>query len=106
MHALRLWFFLSMCSIQMGCMRWPGSATDVGPPDEVLWTRATQAIEQRRCDVSRITLQTLINTYPNSEYSHSAENILQSDPRLTPCGHDVGTSGSRTWYVGGPDNSD
>jgi outer membrane protein assembly factor BamD len=37
-------------------------------PDKVLYERATNEIDHGRFDVGRITLQTLINTYPDSEY--------------------------------------
>ena len=37
-------------------------------PDKVLFDRAMEALKHNRFDVARITLQTLINTYPDSEY--------------------------------------
>ena len=37
-------------------------------PDKVLFDRAMEAMKQRKYDVARIALQTLINTYPDSEY--------------------------------------
>jgi outer membrane protein assembly factor BamD len=37
-------------------------------PDKVLFDRAMEAMKHNRFDVSRMTLQTLINTYPDSEY--------------------------------------
>src|ERR1700758_5856191 len=37
-------------------------------PDKVLFDRAMDAMKHNRFDVARITLQTLINTYPDSEY--------------------------------------
>jgi outer membrane protein assembly factor BamD len=37
-------------------------------PDKVLFDRAMEAMKKGRYDVARITLQTLINTYPDSEY--------------------------------------
>src|ERR1700730_6554065 len=36
--------------------------------DKILCDRAMDAMKHNRFDVSRITLQTLINTYPDSEY--------------------------------------
>ena len=43
---------------------------DVGSkqPDKVLFDRSMDAMKHNRFDVSRMTLQTLINTYPDSEY--------------------------------------
>lgn len=37
-------------------------------PDKILYDRAMEAMKQRKYDVARITLQTLINTYPDSEF--------------------------------------
>ena len=43
---------------------------DVGSkqPDKVLFDKAMDAMRHNRFDVARLTLQTLINTYPDSEY--------------------------------------
>jgi outer membrane protein assembly factor BamD len=37
-------------------------------PDKVLFDRAMQAMKEHKYDVARISLQTLINTYPDSEF--------------------------------------
>src|ERR1700689_2816951 len=37
-------------------------------PDKVLFDKALDAMRHNRFDVARLTLQTLINTYPNSEF--------------------------------------
>src|SRR3984893_17338447 len=37
-------------------------------PDKVLFDKAMDAMKHNRFDVARLTLQTLINTYPDSEY--------------------------------------
>jgi len=37
-------------------------------PDKVLFDRAMDAMKHNRFDVARLTLQTMINTYPDSEY--------------------------------------
>src|SRR5712692_5873803 len=37
-------------------------------PDKVLFDRAMDALKHNRFDVARLTLQTLINTYPDSEF--------------------------------------
>ncbi len=37
-------------------------------PDKVLFDKAMDAMKHNRFDVARMTLQTLINTYPDSEY--------------------------------------
>lgn len=42
-------------------------------PDKVLYEKAIREIERSRFDVGRLTLQTLINTYPDSEYLSKAK---------------------------------
>jgi outer membrane protein assembly factor BamD len=51
---------------------------DVGSkqPDKVLFDRAMDAMKHNRFEVSRLTLQTLINTYPDSEYIARAKLSL------------------------------
>ncbi len=46
----------------------PLASVDSKQPDKVLFDRAMQAMQSRKYDVARLTLQTLINTYPDSEY--------------------------------------
>jgi len=46
----------------------PIANIDSKQPDKVLFDRAMDALKHNRFDVSRLTLQTLINTYPDSEY--------------------------------------
>ena len=41
---------------------------DSKQPDKVLFDRAMDALKHNRFDVARMTLQTLINTYPDSEF--------------------------------------
>jgi outer membrane protein assembly factor BamD len=42
-------------------------------PDKILFEKAIKEIERSRFDVGRLTLQTLINTYPDSEYLSKAK---------------------------------
>jgi outer membrane protein assembly factor BamD len=42
-------------------------------PDKILYEKATHEIQRGRFDVGRLTLQTLINTYPDSEYLSKAK---------------------------------
>jgi outer membrane protein assembly factor BamD len=42
-------------------------------PDKILYERASNEIAHARYDVGRLTLQTLINTYPDSEYLAKAK---------------------------------
>jgi outer membrane protein assembly factor BamD len=51
-------------------------ATPVNPgdqPDKILYEKASNEIRHGRYDVGRLTLQTLINTYPDSEYLAKAK---------------------------------
>jgi outer membrane protein assembly factor BamD len=45
-------------------------------PDKVLFDRAMQALKDRKYDTARLTLQTLINTYPDSEYVARAKLMV------------------------------
>jgi outer membrane protein assembly factor BamD len=52
------------------------AAVPVNPgdqPDKILYEKATREIDRGRYDVGRLTLQTLINTYPDSEYLSKAK---------------------------------
>jgi hypothetical protein len=53
-------------------------------PDQVLFHRAMSAMQHNRLDVARLSLQTLVNTYPNSAYASNAERALE-DLRLEEC---------------------
>ena len=46
----------------------PMANVDSKQPDKVLFDRAMDAMKHMHYDVARMTLQTLINTYPDSEY--------------------------------------
>src|SRR5438270_521909 len=46
----------------------PIANIDSKQPDKVLFDRAMDALQHNKFDVARLTLQTLINTYPDSEY--------------------------------------
>jgi outer membrane protein assembly factor BamD len=46
----------------------PIANVDSKQPDKVLFDRAMDALKHNHYDVARLTLQTLINTYPDSEY--------------------------------------
>ena len=46
----------------------PLADLDSKQPDKVLFDRAMAALKKSKFDVARLTLQTLINTYPESEY--------------------------------------
>jgi len=46
----------------------PIAGIDSKQPDKVLFDRAMDAMKHNHFDVARLTLQTMINTYPDSEY--------------------------------------
>ncbi|HVZ15832.1 MAG TPA: outer membrane protein assembly factor BamD [Terriglobales bacterium] len=46
----------------------PIAQVDSKQPDKILFDRAMDAMKHNRFDVARLTLQTLINTYPDSEF--------------------------------------
>ncbi len=46
----------------------PIAQVDSKQPDKILYDRAMDAMKHNKFDVARLTLQTLINTYPDSEY--------------------------------------
>jgi outer membrane protein assembly factor BamD len=46
----------------------PMANIDSKQPDKVLFDRAMEAMKHNHFDVARLSLQTLINTYPDSEY--------------------------------------
>jgi outer membrane protein assembly factor BamD len=46
----------------------PIAQVDSKQPDKILFDRAIDAMKHNKFDVARLTLQTLINTYPDSEY--------------------------------------
>jgi len=72
--ALGIWLF-SSC----GLVRRPshrdisGLGAPLDQPDKVLYGKAVNEITHARYDVGRLTLQTLINTYPDSEYLSKAK---------------------------------
>ena len=52
-------------------------------PDSVLFNRGNTALERSQFDVAALDFQTLINTYPDSEYAAMAKQILHNDPHWT-----------------------
>jgi outer membrane protein assembly factor BamD len=59
-----------------GCHRHKHADIDLGDsaePDKILYERSLEDIQNKRFDVARLTLQTLLNTYPDSEYLPDAK---------------------------------
>jgi hypothetical protein len=75
---------LILCSLT-ACIKWPNTHVSSEQPDRALFERAMSAVEQERFDVAKVTLQTLVNTYPDSEYASKAKLVLQ-DRRIADCG--------------------
>jgi outer membrane protein assembly factor BamD len=65
-------FLALMLALTVGCSnkKAVNPLANVGSkqPDKVLFDRAMDAMKHNRFDVARMTLQTLINTYPDSEF--------------------------------------
>jgi outer membrane protein assembly factor BamD len=75
-----LWVALLGCVFLPGCLFHRHRRKDLASlvnagdqPDKILYERASNEIEHGRYDVGRLTLQTLINTYPDSEYLSKAK---------------------------------
>src|SRR5690349_12680392 len=87
---LRRWRTLSLiaaslCVLLTACIKWPDAEVSSTQHDKLLFERAMSAVEQGRFTVANLSLQTLINTYPDSEYASRAKQVLE-DPRIAPCG--------------------
>jgi outer membrane protein assembly factor BamD len=75
-----LWVAVGGSVFLPGCLfhrhRHADLATAVNPgdqPDKILYEKATNEVAHGRYDVGRLTLQALINTYPDSEYLAKAK---------------------------------
>jgi len=69
-----LFFLLLSCHGKKAAIGAPPSTLD--EPDRVLFERADRDMQKSRFTVSRLTLQTLINTYPDSEYLSRAKYMM------------------------------
>lgn len=78
------------------CINDPNANLRSDHPDKALFDHAVSAMECNRFDVARMTLQTLLNTYPDSAYADRAKQLLQ-DPRMAVC--------NGTWMVPAPDST-
>jgi len=73
------------------CLKWPNAEVSSKQPDRVLFDRGMSAVTRGRFDVANLTLQTLVNTYPDSEYATKAKLVLE-DPRIAECGESWNSS--------------
>jgi outer membrane protein assembly factor BamD (BamD/ComL family) len=79
---------LLLCGI--GCS--PIGAVAERHPDQVLFERALDAAERKHFAAAKLTLETLINTYPDSEYAYKARLALR-DHQIASCGGWTTSSG-------------
>jgi outer membrane protein assembly factor BamD (BamD/ComL family) len=70
---------LLLCGL--GCS--PIGAVAERQPDETLFERGIAAAEQKHFSVAILTLQTLINTYPDSKYTDKAKAVCN---QIAACG--------------------
>ena len=71
-----IWVVALASSLLVGCLGTKKAAPVVGSsaePDTVLYSRATDDIKHGKYTVGRLALETLINTYPDSEYLAKAK---------------------------------
>ena len=80
-----------------GCLVWNDVSVDSKQPEKVLFDQAMDATKHGKYDVAHLTLETLVNTYPDSDYAAKARKILK-DPRIASCCKNV-------WMNPPPDDS-
>ncbi|HVR22566.1 MAG TPA: hypothetical protein VMU26_04535 [Candidatus Polarisedimenticolia bacterium] len=80
-----------LCGLMVGCSGWPDAEVSSTQHDKLLFKYAMSAAEQGRYSVANLTLQTLVDTYPDSEYASKAKEVLD-DPRIAPCGESFTSS--------------
>jgi len=72
---------LFLCGL-IGCS--PVAKVVTQHPDEVLFQRGMEAACRKDLTAAHITLATLVNTYPDSQYAQRAKAALQ-DPQFANC---------------------
>jgi len=93
MRVHRRWpivFLMAVLCELTACLKWPAEDNSAHP-DKVLFERAMFEVESNRFDVAHLILQTLINTYPDSEYASEAAVVL-GDPRIAKCSESCNSS--------------
>ena len=50
--------------------------TGEAEPDKILYEKSLKDLEKGRYDVARLTLQALLNTYPDSDYKEKAKLVI------------------------------
>jgi outer membrane protein assembly factor BamD (BamD/ComL family) len=67
-----------------GCGRQPYDgriASNSQQPDKLLYDKGVEDLEKRRYEQARLAFQTLMNTYPDSEYLSEAERAMEESWR-------------------------
>jgi outer membrane protein assembly factor BamD len=75
-HTGKIWLVILTATLLGGCFGRKASAPTAGSsvePDKVLYLKSTDDIKHGRYIIGRLGLQTLINTYPDSEYLAKAK---------------------------------
>jgi outer membrane protein assembly factor BamD len=75
-HGRTIWIAVLAAALLAGCLGKKKAAPIAGTsaePDKVLFAKATDDIKHGKYTVGRLGLQTLINTYPDSEYLAKAK---------------------------------
>jgi outer membrane protein assembly factor BamD len=77
---MKKFLVLGLFLLLLGCggkkVATDGPASDLDEPDKVLFDRAKRDLDRNKFTVARLTLQTLINTYPDSEFLPQAKYAL------------------------------
>jgi hypothetical protein len=88
----RLWptflltgFLTGLLCVLTACPRRTAAKLCSNHPDRLLFERAMAAADSGKFNVANLSLQTLIDTCPNSQYAKQAKIALQ-DPRIAQCG--------------------
>jgi outer membrane protein assembly factor BamD len=76
-HTHKIWILLLAATLLSGCLSKKKAAPPVtdssAAPDKLLYAKATSDIKRGHYTVGRLSLQTLINSYPDSEYLAKAK---------------------------------
>jgi outer membrane protein assembly factor BamD (BamD/ComL family) len=70
-----LFMALLVCACT-ACVKFPDPSLESRHPDKVLFDRAVSPEKCKQFDVAAMILQTLLNTYPDSDYSDRAKQAL------------------------------
>jgi outer membrane protein assembly factor BamD len=73
---LLLPFTVSACFFGGGKRAEVVTPTGEAEPDKILYEKSLKDLEKGRYDVARLTLQALLNTYPDSDYKEKAKLVI------------------------------